>query len=54
MIASQLDDNLGALGVQLSSHDLAALDEATTPAGVYPNWFVDGLADAPAKEALAR
>ena len=38
----QLDDNLGAAGVQLSAEDLAGLDAATAITPLYPssNWIV--------------
>jgi aryl-alcohol dehydrogenase-like predicted oxidoreductase len=49
----QLDDNLGAVGVQLSDDERRALDELTAPAPVYPGWFNAKIYDAPAREALA-
>jgi aryl-alcohol dehydrogenase-like predicted oxidoreductase len=52
--AHQLADNLGAIQVKLTEDDVKALDAATTPAAVYPNWFIQNLADAKAAEALAR
>ena len=52
--AHQLADNLGAVNLKLSEADIAALDAATTPAAVYPNWFVDNLVDQPMKAALGR
>ena len=48
----QLEDNLGAVDVKLTEQEVAALDAATALAPVYPNWFVDNLADRPAAEAL--
>lgn len=48
----QLEDNLGAVGVKLHAEEIAALDSATAPAPVYPNWFIDNLADRPTAEAL--
>ena len=51
---SQLEDNLGALDVVLSEAELAELDLATSLKPVYPNWFIDSFADAPATEALSR
>lgn len=51
---SQLDDNLGAVGVALTAADLSELAEATTPSAVYPNWFIDRLVDEPLRDALAR
>jgi aryl-alcohol dehydrogenase-like predicted oxidoreductase len=50
--AHQLADNLGAVDVKLSQADIAALDAATTPAAVYPNWFIDNLVDQPMRTAL--
>jgi aryl-alcohol dehydrogenase-like predicted oxidoreductase len=50
----QLDDNLGAADLVLTAAELAELDAATTPPPVYPNWFIDNLADQPAAQALAR
>lgn len=35
----QLDDNLGALDVQLTSEEMRELDERTQPAIIYPGWF---------------
>jgi aryl-alcohol dehydrogenase-like predicted oxidoreductase len=49
---AQLEDNLGAAQLQLSSAELAALDEATALAPVYPNWFIDRLADQALEAAL--
>jgi aryl-alcohol dehydrogenase-like predicted oxidoreductase len=48
----QLDENLEAAGVQLSSEDLAALDTATKPVAIYPNWFNERVVDAKAYQAL--
>jgi aryl-alcohol dehydrogenase-like predicted oxidoreductase len=50
----QLEDNLGAADLILAPHELAELDAATTPAPVYPNWFIDNLVDQPAQQALGR
>jgi len=47
---AQLADTLGAADVTLAAEEIAALDAATAPAPVYPNWFIDGLKD-PAVEA---
>jgi aryl-alcohol dehydrogenase-like predicted oxidoreductase len=49
----QLADNLGAAGMALSAEEVAALDALTTPAEVYPSWFIERLVDAKQKEALA-
>jgi len=51
---AQLEDNLGAVELALSEAEIAELDAATAPAPVYPNWFIEKLADQPAKEALGR
>lgn len=48
----QIEDNLGAADLVLSEGEMAELDAATTPAPVYPNWFIDNLADQPLAEAL--
>ncbi|TBW41170.1 aldo/keto reductase [Siculibacillus lacustris] len=49
---SQLADNLGAADLTLSAEAIATLDAATTPAPVYPNWFIDRLVDPAMVEAL--
>ncbi len=48
----QLAGNLGAAALRLGAEEAAALDTLTTPAEVYPNWFIDRRADARQKEAL--
>jgi aryl-alcohol dehydrogenase-like predicted oxidoreductase len=50
----QLADNLGAAELVLDEGDLAALDAATEPAPVYPNWFIDNLVDQSQKAAFGR
>lgn len=51
----QLEDNLGAVTIELSPEELAALDESTMPPEVYPNWFTDRIsADAAVVQALGR
>jgi aryl-alcohol dehydrogenase-like predicted oxidoreductase len=50
----QLRDNLGSLGVELSPGEIAELDAATTPPQVYPNWFIENLADPQLRTALGR
>jgi aryl-alcohol dehydrogenase-like predicted oxidoreductase len=50
----QLDDNLAAVDVTLTEADIAELDAATALAPVYPNWFIDNLADQPVVKAIAR
>ncbi|MBV8842208.1 MAG: aldo/keto reductase [Bryobacterales bacterium] len=50
---SQLEDNLGAADLSLSSEEIASLDELTAPALVYPNWFAARAAvDVPVRDAL--
>ena len=48
----QLEDNLGAADLRLTPEELTELDAATALSPVYPNWFIDNLADRPAAEAL--
>ena len=48
----QLEDNLGAVNVKLTEQEVAALDAATALVPVYPNWFIDNLADRPVAEVL--
>lgn len=50
--ASQLEDNLGAAKLSLTSDELTTLDELTRPAPIYPNWFNERIFDAQAKAAL--
>jgi aryl-alcohol dehydrogenase-like predicted oxidoreductase len=42
----QLEDNLGAVDVSLTSEDVAALDAASEHAPVFPQRFLPGVADA--------
>jgi aryl-alcohol dehydrogenase-like predicted oxidoreductase len=49
---SQLEDNLIAADLRLSADEIAALDEMTKPAAVYPNWFSELVVDGPVREAL--
>ncbi len=42
---AQLEDNLRAIDVKLSTEELAELAAATEPVAVYPNWFSDTLCD---------
>ena len=46
---SQLDDNLGATELKLSSDELDLLDELNRPGPIYPNW---SMTDGSAKKAL--
>lgn len=50
--AESSPDNLKAVDVKLSEPELAALDAATAPKTVYPNWFTEVTTDAQHKEAL--
>ncbi|MDQ2882971.1 MAG: aldo/keto reductase [Actinomycetota bacterium] len=49
---AQLDDNLGAADVHLTSDDIAELDAATPLPAVYPNWYIDSLTDQPVNHGL--
>jgi len=51
---AQLDDNLKAIDVNLSSDELKRLDELTAPAPLYPNWFNAKTGDAQVAQALAK
>jgi aryl-alcohol dehydrogenase-like predicted oxidoreductase len=42
----QLDDNLGAAHIALSSDEIIELDKLTAPTPLYPNWFQTFAADA--------
>lgn len=50
---AQLEDNLKAIDLQIPAAELAELDAATVPDKVYPNWFIEQLADAEVAKALA-
>lgn len=49
---SQLEDNLGAADVKLSSEEIAVLDAATAPIPIYPNWFQHRTMDPTVGKAL--
>ncbi len=49
---AQLDDNLAAAELRLSSEDIAALDKATRPPASYPGWVVN-VPDATVAAALS-
>ena len=51
---TQLEDNLAAVGVQLSAEQSAQLDQLTAPAPLYPHWFTQRVQDAAVAEALQR
>jgi aryl-alcohol dehydrogenase-like predicted oxidoreductase len=48
----QLDENLKAADVELTREDLEALDKATRPTAVYPNWFNERVVDGRQYKAL--
>jgi aryl-alcohol dehydrogenase-like predicted oxidoreductase len=49
---SQLEDNLGAVDIQLSDQEMDFLDNLTAPAAIYPNWFQRFTADLMMGQAL--
>ncbi|MHC4817450.1 MAG: aldo/keto reductase [Planctomycetota bacterium] len=49
---THLQDNLGAVDVELGVGELATLDAAMPPPRVYPNWFTDATTDQAHQEAL--
>jgi aryl-alcohol dehydrogenase-like predicted oxidoreductase len=49
---AHLEDNLGAIHVELSADELATLDAAMPPPRVYPNWFTEATTDQAFKQAL--
>ncbi|MCZ8517708.1 aldo/keto reductase [Paenibacillus filicis] len=49
---SQLEDNLKASELQLTTEEIAALEQLTRPAPLYPNWFTDMTLDSQVAEAL--
>ncbi|MGE0742377.1 MAG: aldo/keto reductase [Hyphomonadaceae bacterium] len=50
---SQLEDNLGAVGVKLAPDVVAELESLTAPTPVYPHWFNARLTDAKIRDGLA-
>jgi aryl-alcohol dehydrogenase-like predicted oxidoreductase len=50
---AQLDDNLAAVDLQLSTPEITALDELTAPALSYPHWFGARVVDVPVRDALS-
>ena len=50
---AQLDDNLGAMNVQLSDEQMTQLDELTAPAPLYPHWFTARVKDPVVAAGLA-
>ena len=51
---AQLEDNLGAVQLTLTKEELDGLDEFSTPAPIYPNYFSARVADEVLTKALAR
>ena len=49
---SQLEDNVGALNVVLTTEEVALLDAATELAPAYPNWFFKRMLDKKLAETL--
>lgn len=49
---SQLEDNLGAINLKLSSEEMEFLNKLTAPASMYPNWFQQFTADSMLKQEL--
>jgi aryl-alcohol dehydrogenase-like predicted oxidoreductase len=50
---SQLDDNLGAVDVELTADDMRELNDATALRRLYPNWFHEFVADKALNAALS-
>lgn len=50
---AQLEDNLGAMNVKLTSEELAELDAQTAPIPQYPGWFSERTVDPVHKQAIA-
>jgi aryl-alcohol dehydrogenase-like predicted oxidoreductase len=48
----QLDDNLGAANISLSSQEMSELDTLTASVPLYPNWFQTFATDAVVHDAL--
>ena len=49
---AQLDDNLGAAKLSLSTEEMSGLDALTAPPMLYPNWFTARVQDPVVTEAL--
>lgn len=49
----QLEDNLGAVDLQLSADEMAQLDEMTCPESPYPRWFGEKTLDLMTVDALS-
>ena len=50
---TQLEDNLGAINLQLTSEQLSDLNQLTAPAAIYPNWFNERTVDPVVSKALS-
>lgn len=50
---SQLEDNLQAADLKLTSDELAKIEEISAPTLIYPNWFTARVRDPKVAEALA-
>lgn len=50
---SHLDENLGAMNVNLSAQEISQLDELTMPPSLYPDWMQSMGWDAKIKQALS-
>jgi aryl-alcohol dehydrogenase-like predicted oxidoreductase len=48
----QLKDNLAAADLTLTAAEISELDAATPVTPVYPNWFIENLADRATAQAL--
>ncbi len=48
----QLDNNIGAAQLELSTDELSTLDKLTEPTAPYPKWFNANIYDAPIRDAL--
>ncbi|MCU1337939.1 MAG: oxidoreductase [Bryobacterales bacterium] len=49
---AQLEDNLGAVNIQLTAEQMSQLDELTAPAPLYPHWFTARVQDPQVMEAV--
>ncbi|MBW7453741.1 aldo/keto reductase, partial [Paenibacillus sepulcri] len=50
--AAQLEENLNAADLNLTSEEIARLEQLTRPAPLYPNWYTTMTLDSPVAEAL--
>ena len=50
---AQLEDNLVAADLQLTNEEIGVLDQLTTLAPIYPNWFNARTVDAVTSKALS-